>query len=76
MLRPSTYSSNALLILIAVFYAVFSVIAYTTYAVDKKAAINRRQRVSEKTLHLLGLLGGWPGALLAQQRLRHKTQKT
>ncbi len=61
---------------IVAFYAVISVIAYITYAIDKKAAINNRRRVSEKSLHLLGVLGGWPGALLAQQRLRHKTQKT
>lgn len=33
-------------------------------------------RVPENTLHLLALLGGWPGALYAQQTLRHKTQKT
>jgi len=61
---------------IVAFYAVISVIAYITYAIDKKAAIKNRRRVSEKSLHLLGVLGGWPGALLAQQRLRHKTQKT
>lgn len=61
---------------IVAFYAVVSVIAYVTYAIDKKAAIKNRRRVSEKSLHLLGVLGGWPGALLAQQRLRHKTQKT
>lgn len=64
------------MILIAAFYAVVSVIAYITYAIDKKAAIKNRRRVSEKTLHLLGVVGGWPGAFLAQQRLRHKTQKT
>ncbi|MBF57772.1 DUF1294 domain-containing protein [Halomonas sp. FeN2] len=58
------------------FYAVVSVIAYITYAIDKKAAIKNRRRVSEKSLHLLGVVGGWPGALLAQQQLRHKTQKT
>lgn len=61
---------------IVAFYAVISVIAYITYAIDKKAAIKNRRRVSEKSLHLLGVVGGWPGALLAQQRLRHKTQKT
>ncbi|WP_284041252.1 DUF1294 domain-containing protein [Vreelandella olivaria] len=58
------------------YYAVMSVLAYVTYAVDKKAAIHRRRRVRERTLHLLGVLGGWPGALLAQQQLRHKTRKT
>ncbi|WP_336269223.1 DUF1294 domain-containing protein [Vreelandella arctica] len=61
---------------IVAFYAVISMLAYITYAIDKKAAINNRRRVSEKTLHLLGVMGGWPGAFLAQQRLRHKTQKT
>ena len=61
---------------IVAFYAVISMLAYITYAIDKKAAINNRRRVSEKTLHLLGVVGGWPGAFLAQQRLRHKTQKT
>ncbi|MBS3670323.1 DUF1294 domain-containing protein [Vreelandella boliviensis] len=61
---------------IVAFYALISVIAYITYAIDKKAAINNRRRVSERLLHLLGIVGGWPGAFLAQQRLRHKTQKT
>lgn len=64
------------MISIAAFYAMVSVLAYITYAIDKKAAIKNRRRVSEKSLHLLGVLGGWPGALVAQQWLRHKTQKT
>lgn len=57
-------------------YATVSVITYATYAWDKRAAIKKRQRVSEKTLHWLALVGGWPGAWCAQQQLRHKTQKT
>lgn len=57
-------------------YAAASVVTYATYAWDKRAAIKKRQRVSEKTLHWLALLGGWPGAWCAQQQLRHKTQKT
>ncbi|HBQ07717.1 MAG TPA: DUF1294 domain-containing protein [Halomonas sp.] len=57
-------------------YATASVITYVLYAWDKRAAIKQRQRVSEKTLHWLALLGGWPGAWCAQQQLRHKTQKT
>jgi uncharacterized membrane protein YsdA (DUF1294 family) len=46
------------------------------YAADKNAARNFNQRTPENTLHLLSLLCGWPGALFAQQLLRHKSQKT
>ena len=56
-------------------YIWLSLLAFIAYAVDKSAAINGRWRTPEKTLHLLGLAGGWPGALLAQQLLRHKCSK-
>lgn len=56
-------------------YLAMSVIAYATYARDKSAARAGRRRTPEKTLHLVALLGGWPGALLAQRRLRHKSSK-
>ncbi len=52
-----------------------SLLSYALYATDKRAAQQSRWRVPERTLHLLALLGGWPGALLAQRRLRHKTAK-
>lgn len=55
---------------------VFSLIAYGLYAKDKAAAQKNEWRASERTLHLAALLGGWPGALFAQSRLRHKTRKT
>jgi uncharacterized membrane protein YsdA (DUF1294 family) len=57
-------------------YLVASVLAYVAYAMDKAAAKSRRWRIAEDTLHIWGLIGGWPGALIAQQRLRHKTSKT
>jgi uncharacterized membrane protein YsdA (DUF1294 family) len=56
-------------------YVVASVVCFVVYAVDKSAAAAGRRRVSERTLHLLGAVGGWPGAIAAQQMLRHKTQK-
>lgn len=56
-------------------YAVMSVITLVVYAVDKSLARRRSARVSERTLLLLGLAGGWPGAIIAQEIFRHKTVK-
>ncbi len=49
--------------------------SFGAYAVDKSAARSGGWRVAERSLLLLGLAGGWPGALLAQQWLRHKSVK-
>ncbi|MFN2348935.1 MAG: DUF1294 domain-containing protein [Thioalkalivibrio sp.] len=62
------------LILLA-WYLVACVITFTAYALDKAAARQGRWRTQESTLHLLSLAGGWPGALVAQQWLRHKSSK-
>lgn len=56
-------------------YMVISIITFFFYAKDKAAARAGRRRTPERTLHLLALVGGWPGAVLAQQWLRHKTKK-
>lgn len=60
---------------ISVVFFLFSLFAYFYYAKDKKAAINGLWRVKESKLHLLALCCGWPGALIAQEKLRHKTKK-
>lgn len=59
----------------AALYLAASIVCFVAYAVDKSAAVAGRGRVAESTLHLLGLAGGWPGAILAQQLLRHKSSK-
>ena len=56
-------------------YLGLSVLTFIAYAIDKSAARNHQSRTRESTLHMLGLIGGWPGALLAQQVLRHKSKK-
>lgn len=60
---------------LALAYLGLSVLTFASYAVDKAAARSGAWRTPEKTLHLLALAGGWPGALLAQQWLRHKSTK-
>ena len=50
-------------------------LAYGAYALDKRRARAKEWRLAEAVLHMLELLGGWPGAFLAQRRLRHKCSK-
>lgn len=57
-------------------YLGISVLTYIVYAWDKAAARNGAERIREDHLHLLALAGGWPGAVLAQRFLRHKSSKT
>jgi uncharacterized membrane protein YsdA (DUF1294 family) len=56
-------------------YLITSLSCFVAYAVDKSAARNGSWRTPERSLLLLGLVGGWPGGVLAQQWLRHKTAK-
>ncbi len=60
---------------VGVLYFVVSLFTFAVYAKDKSAAKKGTWRTPESTLHLLSLSGGWPGALVAQQKLRHKSSK-
>jgi uncharacterized membrane protein YsdA (DUF1294 family)/cold shock CspA family protein len=66
---------GALPILIPAIYLCLSFVTILAYAFDKSAAKNGRRRTQESTLHLLSLLGGWPGAWIAQLAFRHKIKK-
>ena len=52
-----------------------SLLAFIIYGIDKRRASRNRPRISERTLHVVGMLGGWPGAHLARLMFRHKTLK-
>jgi uncharacterized membrane protein YsdA (DUF1294 family) len=60
---------------VAGMYLLLSIVTFIAYAADKSAAASGSWRTPESTLHTLALAGGWPGALLAQQFLRHKSTK-
>jgi uncharacterized membrane protein YsdA (DUF1294 family) len=60
---------------VAGLYLALSAATLIAYAADKSAASSGAWRTPESTLHMLAVAGGWPGALLAQQFLRHKSTK-
>lgn len=71
----SGYLMQSLPVAPLLYYFALSMVTYVAFAIDKRAARLKHQRISERSLQFLSLLGGWPGALLAQQALRHKSQK-
>lgn len=56
-------------------YIATSIVTFSAYKHDKEAAQAGARRTNEWTLITLGLIGGWPGALVARHRFRHKTKK-
>jgi uncharacterized membrane protein YsdA (DUF1294 family)/cold shock CspA family protein len=54
---------------------VIGAVSYGSYALDKRRARAKEWRIPEVRLHITELLGGWPGAFIAQRRLRHKISK-
>lgn len=61
--------------MVGLLYLGASAVSFMAYVFDKSAAVRQSRRTPEQTLHLLDVVGGWPGGLLAQQLLRHKTAK-
>lgn len=61
---------------VALVYLIASIVTYCVYADDKSKAQLGQWRTSEGALHMLAFVGGWPGALLAQELLRHKSVKS
>ncbi|MFP3349788.1 DUF1294 domain-containing protein [Pseudoalteromonas sp. SIMBA_153] len=73
------YLNHKIEMFVPIYISLLSGNTFLYYAWDKRKSVqsNRRQvsRIPERHLHLCALLGGWPGALIAQQTLRHKSQK-
>ncbi len=60
---------------IALYLLAINALALGLYAWDKHRARSGGWRVKERSLLLVGLLGGSPASLFAQIYLRHKTRK-
>jgi len=61
---------------IILIYLLMSGVAFGLYWTDKRRAVRGQYRISERTLHGIELLGGWPGAWIAQRVFHHKSSKT
>lgn len=67
---------------VVAWYLLVSLLTIGLYGIDKWRASRSTtrnglsRRVPERTLHLIELLGGWPGALVGQQLFRHKRSKS
>jgi uncharacterized membrane protein YsdA (DUF1294 family) len=69
-------TTQALLILVASWYAMLSLIAFAAFAFDKSRSRHPgARRMPERTLHAISALGGFPGAILAMWFIRHKNRK-
>jgi len=67
--------TNMLPLEILPYYLTISLITFFWYWKDKVAARSGNWRTPESTLHFLSLIGGWPGGMIAQETLRHKSKK-
>ena len=52
-----------------------SILTIFIFGWDKYAAHRRYRRVSEKALHRLEFVGGWPGVLIGMHLFAHKRRK-
>lgn len=52
-----------------------NVIAYFIIYIDKQKAINKKWRISEKSIFILAILGGSVGAYISMFVFRHKIKK-
>lgn len=62
--------------IILIFILIMSIVAFFVMGYDKSQARKHGQRISEKTLWTLAIVGGGIGAYIGMQLFRHKTKHT
>jgi len=61
--------------LVLIWYVILSFSTFVAYWLDKRAATRGGRRTAERTLHLLALGGGFPGAFAGMSMTKHKRRK-
>lgn len=54
---------------------IINILSFILYGIDKLKAIKKKEKISEKALILIGILGGSIGSLIGMNLFRHKTKK-
>lgn len=62
-------------VIVAAYALIMSAAGFSICAYDKRAAVKQRQRISERTLFAVALLGGSMGVYAAMLIFRHKTRR-
>lgn len=57
-------------------YVFLSILTIILYGFDKRHAIQGQWRIPEMYIHVLEIMGGWPGSLIAQIDFSHKIRKS
>lgn len=70
----SSKRRNMLIKILLIYMAAISLCAFVMCIYDKRAAIKRRYRISEKSLFIVSILGGATGMFLGMLLVRHKTR--
>ena len=58
-----------------VYLVIINIAAFCLYGIDKSAAIKQKQRIPNKVLLGMAVIGGSVGALAGMYTFRHKTKK-
>lgn len=59
---------------IIIYFILVNFIAFLMYGMDKKKAIDGKYRIAERTLLLIGVIGGSIGAMAGMKVFHHKTK--
>ena len=56
------------------YFMIINLVGFVMMCVDKQLAIHRKNRVPEKVLFLIAIIGGSFGSILGMYAFRHKTK--
>jgi hypothetical protein len=60
--------------IVLIYFAIINIIGAVVNIIDKIKAKHKKWRIKEKTLWIIGLIGGAPLSFLTMQLIRHKTK--